>query len=366
MNLMTSMFPMHQTVLLTPQTGVFTGKTFKTAVVEKASDRMLVALPYHNGKIVLLPRGTPVKVEIPLKQVFFSEVGSKNLSGDSHCLELDLPYQLLKKEKLKAPRIITVTSGKGGAGKSTLVINLALALSKQGLRVCMVDCDFGTSNIDVLLNLCARYTIQDVIEGKKNIFEVLMEGPCRTAVVPGSSGFAPLTGITQAQAQKIINSLGRLEPYMDIFLIDTGPGISNNVMYLNRLADEIINVTTPEPHAITDTYAALKVMANWETRPALGLAVNRTENQEEGDSVAKRIISAAKRFLSVDLKYLGHIVEDNHVARSIKRLTPCLIKFPDSGASRCYREIAANINSLKQDGCNESTLKKLKKILPLT
>jgi len=358
---------MQQTVFLTPQTGVFANRTFKTVVLEKEADRLLISVPYHNGKVVLLPKGTPVKVEIPLRQVFFSEIGTKKAFGEQQCLELALPYQLMKKEKLKAPRIITVTSGKGGAGKSTLLINIAMALSKQGLRVCMVDCDLGTSNIDVLLNINARYTIQDVIEGKKNIFEILLEGPCRTVIAPGASGFQPLTSISESQAQKVINSLGQLEPYTDIILIDTGPGVSNNVMFFNQFADEVIMVTTPEPHSITDTYAALKVVVNLPNKPTLWLVVNRAEEKEEGDDTAGRIVSAAQRFLTLDIKYLGHVVDDIYVSRSIKRLSPCLLKFPESQASKCYKEIASRLSIFKQEQSpSSSPFKKLKKIIPLS
>ncbi len=359
------MFRLCQTVLLTPQTGVFAFKTFKTTVFEKTASHVLVSIPYDNGKIVLLPKGTHVKVEIPMKQVFYSEIGAKTTSGDYQCLELALPYQLLKKKNRKAPRIITVTSGKGGAGKSTLAINLAIALSKQGLRVCIVDCDLGTSNIDVLLNLNARYTIQDVIRNKKNIFEILVEGPCGTVIVPGSSGFQPLTGISEAEAQKVINSLGQLEPYTDIILIDTGAGVSNNVMYFNRMADEIIIVTTPEPHSITDTYATLRVMVDQKPPPVKWLVVNRAENQEEGDRTAERIVSAAKRFLSQDIRYLGFVADDIHVSRSIKRLSSCLVRYPDCEAAKCYRNLANKLTLLTPDNTNTSpTMNSLKKMLP--
>lgn len=364
---MNSVFRMHQTVLVTPQAGVFAHKTFKTLVIEQTADRLLISVPYYNGKVILLPKGTPVRVEIPLKQVFFSEIGSKTAFADHQCLELALPYQLLKKGKLKAPRIITVTSGKGGAGKSTLLINVAIALSMQGLRVCIVDCDLGTSNIDVLLNVNARYTIQDVIEGRKSIFDILVEGPCKTIIAPGSSGFQPLTSISEAQAQKVFNSLGQLEPYADIILIDTGPGVSNNVMFFNQLADEIITLTTPEPHSITDSYATLKVLVELETIPALWLVVNRAEDEEEADNVSGRIVSAAHRFLSLDINYLGHVLDDIDVSKSIKRLSPCLLKFPNSKASKCYRNIAYKLTEVnKQPAAASSPLEKLKKILPLS
>lgn len=364
---MNSVFRMNQAVLITPQAGVFANKTFKTVVIEKTEDRLLISMPYYNGKVVLLPKGTPVRVEIPLKQVFFSEVGTKTAFGEYRCLELALPYQILKKDRLKAPRIITVTSGKGGAGKSTVLINLAMALSRQGLRVCIVDCDLGTSNIDVLLNINVRYTIQDVIEGRKNIFEILVEGPCRTIIAPGSSGFQPLTNISEAQAQKVLNSLGMLEPYTDIILIDTGPGVSNNVMFFNQLADEIIMVTTPEPHSITDTYSALKVLVDLKNIPLIWLAVNRVETKEEADSTAQRIVSAAERFLSININYLGHVVDDIHVSRSIKRLSPCLLKFPDSPASICYQNLATKLSFLnKQNTPNISPFERLKKMLSLS
>jgi len=361
---MSSNFRTQQLLLITPQAGVFANRTFKSLVMEKKTDRLHISIPYHKGKMVLLPRGIPVKVEIPLKTVFFSEIGNKCAGGDSPFLELVLPYQIIKKERIKAPRIITVTSGKGGAGKTTLLINLAVKLSQQGFRVCIVDCDLGTSNIDVLLNLHARHTIQDVIEGRKNIFEILIEGPNNIVVVPGSSGFKPLTRILESQAQKVINSLGALEPYIDIILIDTGPGVSDNVMFFNRLADEIIMLTTTEPHSITDCYATLKVLMDKEPIPVLGLVVNKAEDKKEADSVAERIVSAAKRFLSLDIIYLGHVVDDIHVSKSIKRLCPCLLKFPNCNASWCYQRIAAKVCEIKQNSQPAPPLERIKRILP--
>lgn len=363
---MNSAFRIQQSLMITPQTGVLAQRTLKSLVVEKRADRLLISIPYYNGKVALLPKGTPVKVEIPLKKIFFSEINCKTAFGDHPCLELPLPYQMLKKDRLKTPRIITVTSGKGGAGKTTLLINLAVRLSQQGLRVCVVDCDLGTSNIDVLLNLHARYTIQDVIEGRKNIFDILMEGPNNIVVAPGSSGFQPLTRISEAQAQKVINSLGELEPYVDVILLDTGPGVSDNVMLFNRLADEIIMLTTTEPHSITDCYASLKVLMDQEPCPALGLVVNRAEDKKEGDEVAARILSAAKRFLSLEITYLGHVVDDIHVSKSIKRLSPCLLKYPNSNAARCYQAIASKVRERREDTPPIHTLEKLRQILPFT
>ena len=363
---MNSSFRIQQSLLITPQAGVLANRTLKSLVMEKKGDRLLISIPYYNGKVVLLPKGTPVKVEIPLKNVFFSEINSKTSGGEHPCLELVLPYQMLKKDRLKAPRIITVTSGKGGAGKTTLLINLAVQLSRQGLRVGVVDCDLGTSNIDVLLNLHTRHTIQDVIEGRKNIFDILIEGPNNLVVAPGSSGFQPLTRISEAQAQKVINSLGELEPYLDIILIDTGPGVSDNVMFFNRLADEIIMLTTTEPHSITDCYATLKVLMDKEPSPVMGLVVNKAEDQKEADDVAARILSAAKRFLSLEITYLGHVVEDIHVSKSIKRLCPCIIKYPNSEASRCYQKIAAAVWEEKNASPAFPALGRLKQILPFT
>jgi len=352
-----------QILYIKPQSGLYEKQVFKSEVLYISSTTFKIKIPYHRGKIVLLPVGTMVEIEIPGKQAFYSEIIKKTSFGTETCFELVLPYQLIKQKRQKAPRIITITSGKGGVGKSTFLINAAMALSQVGQRVCIVDADLGTANIDVLLNLNARYTLKDIVEGRKNIFETLLEGPNNSIIVPGTSGFQALANITEAEVQKVINSLGLLEPYVDIIFIDTSPGVSNNTMYFNQFADQIVILTTPEPHAITDAYATLKVLTDKKITADLGIVINRAANETEAREISDRIINAARRFLSLNITRLGFVEEDPHVMKSIKRLYPCVLRYPESPASHCYRKIAEKI--IKSEPARPVTfLEKLKHILP--
>ncbi|NLO89330.1 MAG: MinD/ParA family protein [Clostridia bacterium] len=329
-----------------PLTGIYKGQVLKGEIINAFSKTFKIKIPYHRNKIVLLPSGTMVRVEIPERMSFLSEIVSKTFLKGQSCFELTIPYQLTKAGKKHAPHIITVTSGKGGVGKSTLLINVAMALSKQGMRVCIVDADMGTANIDVLLNLNARASLQDLLRGNKNIFQIIMEGPCGSTVVPGTSGFQAPDCVTEAEVQKIINSLGLLERYVDIILVDTSPGVLNNSMLFNQFADFIIVLATPEPHAITDAYAALKIFKDKKIQSKLGLVVNRVFSRSEAYDVSHRIIKAAQKFLSLDINDLGFVMEDPNVLKSVRRLWPCVLQYPHSPASQCYEKIAGNLKGL--------------------
>ena len=356
----------HQIVHIRPQSGIHEGRLLKSRVIHRTPTAVLITLPYLQGKVALLPTGTMLSVEDAGGLSFHSEIISKTTFASHVCLELELPYNIIKQGRKSSPRIITVTSGKGGAGKTSFLINTAVAFSQMGKRVCIVDGDLGTANVDVLLNLNAYFTIEDVLEDKKRIFDILLEGPAGTIVVPGASGFQPLTSISQGEVQKLINHLGQLEPYVDIILIDTCPGVSNNVMFFNQLADEIIMLTTPEPHSITDAYATLKVLVDKKTTPTMGLVINRAEDRTEAENISLRITQAARRFLSMDILQLGYVLDDPHVPQSIKRLQPCVLKYPEAPASICYRKIASQLLRTRHERSQGSPTGKLKKILRLS
>jgi flagellar biosynthesis protein FlhG len=354
-----------QVIHITPQSGFYKNQAFKSEILKVSQNSFLTKTPYYQGKIVLLPVGTLVKIDIPNKQTFYSEIVSKNLKGSQTCVELLMPYQIMKKKKIRAPKIITVTSGKGGVGKTTLLLNMAMILGQKGLRVCIVDADLGTANIDVLLNLNAQYTLKDIVEGRKNIFGVLLEGPYNSVIIPGTSGFQALTNISQAEVQKIINRFALLEPYIDIILIDTCPGVSNNTMYFNQYADQIILVTTSEPHAITDAYATLKVLVDKKIIPNVSLVINKVEKKAEAEEISERIVSAAKKFLSLNISGLGFIYEDCHVAKSVKRLFPCVIKYPECKATSCYKIISNKLYASYKESFNNLPLfERLKHMIP--
>ncbi|NLJ99647.1 MAG: MinD/ParA family protein [Clostridia bacterium] len=344
------------TIYLTSETGFYKNETFKSEVVKTTKNSFLIKTLYDHGKVVLLPVGMLVKVDVQNGSSFYSEIIEKNPKGHRGCLELLLPYQRIKKKEYRAPKIITVTSGKGGVGKTTILLNLAAALSQMGLKICVVDADLGTANVDVLLNLNAHHTLKDIADGKLSIYDVLLEGPNNCVVIPGTSGFQAMTSITEAQVQRIVNRLGLLGRYIDLILVDTCPGVSNNTMFFNQFADQAILITSTEPHAITDAYAALKVMVDRLILPELFLIVNKAEDESEAREISGRITNAAKKFLSLNVIDLGYVFDDPYVVKSVKRLTPCVLKYPESMASDCYNKIAHNIYTTHRKTINNLPL----------
>ena len=262
------------------------------------------------------------------------------------------------------PKIIAVTSGKGGVGKTNFVINVAIALAQKGVRTFIIDADLGTANIDVLLNLHPRYTLQDLIEGTKdNILDIIVEGPEGVQVVPGGSGFQSLADLSERSLAQVIEKFEPLQDYADVILIDTGAGLSRNVIKFVLAADEVIVITTTEPHAITDAYAIIKVLDDKDSTLNIKLIVNRAESKKEAVQIMKRMESVVERFLSINLASLGYISEDSNIKKAVKNLTPLIKYSPHSLAAKSITRLADKINPHLQSDINKkSFLAKLKKI----
>lgn len=195
---------------------------------------------------------------------------------------------LLAGIKKKTARVITVTSGKGGVGKTNITINLAIALSELGKRVIILDADFGLANIDVLFGIVPQFTLVDVINNKKNILEVLADGPKNIKFISGGSGVEELVKLEKAQLERFVENISLLDKLADIILIDTGAGLSENVMSFVMAADEVLLVTTPEPTSITDAYALIKMVSNRNREKVIKVIVNRAENVGEADDILNK------------------------------------------------------------------------------
>jgi flagellar biosynthesis protein FlhG len=183
----------------------------------------------------------------------------------------------------KIARVITVTSGKGGVGKTNITINLALALSKKGLKVAILDADFGLANIDVLFGIIPKYTLLDLIHDEKNIFEILTDGPDNIKFLSGGSGVEELIRIDRKKLRKFVSSISLLDKLFDVILIDTGAGLSQNVMSFIMAADEVLLVTTPEPTAITDAYALVKMVSRRDKKKPINIIVNKADSVREAE-----------------------------------------------------------------------------------
>ena len=243
----------------------------------------------------------------------------------------------------RSARVITVTSGKGGVGKTNITINLAIALSEQGLRVVILDADFGLANIDVLFGIIPQYTLVDVIKNKKNILEILSDGPKNTKFISGGSGVEDLVKLDRQQLLKFVENMALLDKLADIIIVDTGAGLSENVMSFIMAADEVLLVTTPEPTSITDAYALIKMVSNRDKTKKIRVLINRADNAGEADDVMNKLILVADKFLGIVLEPAGHILQDDAVVKAVKQQQPFSISFPRSQAAKSIKEISARM-----------------------
>lgn len=248
-----------------------------------------------------------------------------------------------------AARVLAVASGKGGVGKTNVAVNLAVTFAKQGYQVVVLDCDLGLANVDALLGLHPKFTLQHVLTRQRRLEEVVLEGPAGVRIVPGASGLSELADLTDAQRDDLMARLGGIDGMADIVILDTGAGISANVLQFVVAAGDVLIVTTPEPTAITDAYALIKVVtsrvtqARGEAPMRMRLVVNQTMNDAEARETATNIVTVAKRFLDVDVEPLGGIPADPAVLRAVRAQGPFTLLTPRAPASQAVERLAMRI-----------------------
>lgn len=243
-------------------------------------------------------------------------------------------------------RVIAITSGKGGVGKTNIVGNLGYAFTKLGKKVLILDADMGLGNLDVLLGLAPKYNLSHVITGEKAIAEILVEGPGKMKILPASSGIQELTHLTKDQKLQILSQLDLLIDSVDVLLIDTAAGISSNVMDFNATAQEVVVVVSPEPTSITDAYALMKVLSLKYSGKACKLMVNMVKRPEEGREVFRQLQLVTDRFLDIKIEYLGYVLFDGKVTKGVKNQKIVSELYPDTLASRCFTDISRKISSM--------------------
>lgn len=249
----------------------------------------------------------------------------------------------IRVDQKKTARIISVTSGKGGVGKTSLSVNLAAHLSKQGTKILLIDADLGLSNVEIMLGVTPSYTLKDVIKHGKDIEDVIINGPYNLDFISGGNGFLELAELSEIEREEILIKIHKLAELYDIIIIDTGAGISKNVTAFLTISDEIIVITTSEPTALTDAYSIMKVISEEKLKQKIGLIINRVKTKSEFQQASNILISTAKKFLGEEIKSLGYVYEDPNVRKTIYKKTPFVIYYPDSKASDCIIDIVANL-----------------------
>jgi flagellar biosynthesis protein FlhG len=243
----------------------------------------------------------------------------------------------------KGIRVIAVTSGKGGVGKSNVVSNLAIALSSQGKKVLVLDADLGLGNLDVLLGLSPAYNMNNVLNGEKSLLEIIVDGPAGIKIIPAGSGVQEFTSLGQHEKLKLLDELDMLEEKFDIMIVDTEAGISENVTYFSVAAQEIIVVVTPEPTSITDVYALIKLLATRYSEHHFKVLVNMAKDSEDALEVFRKLANVAGRYLDISLDYLGCVIKDEKVVEAVKRQRAVSDLFPESEAANCFATLARRV-----------------------
>ncbi|WP_276929605.1 MinD/ParA family protein [Herbinix luporum] len=257
--------------------------------------------------------------------------------------------KLVKEQNSPKPtsRVITVTSGKGGVGKSSISVNLALALSRLEKKVLILDADFGLANIEVMLGIRPKYNLADLMFKGKNLPDIITNGPENIGFISGGSGIQELTNLTKDQIIYLINKLVELDQTVDIIIIDTGAGITDSVLQFATASSEILLVTTPEPTSITDAYALLKTLnkkANFSVEDtAIRLIANRVTLDEKADDIYEKLKTVASKFLNLNLDYLGYIPLDNTVSKAVIRQQPVISVYPNSSFAKQINSFAMKL-----------------------
>ena len=249
----------------------------------------------------------------------------------------------------RALKIATIASGKGGVGKSSLCVNMALALSKLGYRVLVVDADFGLANVDVMLGVNAKYNMGHLLRGERTIGEIIQEGTNGVRFISGGSGVFELLQMDETNLRRIMNDLTGLNNPADVILFDAGAGINDHLLQLIEASNEAIIVTTPEPTAFVDAYALIKTIVGNGRYPSLRLVMNKCESRKEAQTAVEGFVKVIKRHLKLDIEVLGYILYDHDIVNSIKSQTPVMVSNPNGTTSKNILDITRTLMEIPID-----------------
>lgn len=256
---------------------------------------------------------------------------------------------IIKAEHVQRPmaRVLTVTSGKGGVGKSNTAINLAIQFRKQGQRVIILDADFGLANIEIMFGTVPKHNLCDLIYQGKNIRDIITWGPMEVGFVSGGSGIVGMSNLSRDYLAYIIKNLTELDAIADVIIVDTGAGIADAVLEFLVASGEILLITTPEPTSITDSYSLLKALnRNPRFSPentVVKMIANKVEEEEEGEIVFGKLNAVVSRYLNMSFSYLGAVPQDGQLAKAVMQQVPVSQQNPNAKSSMAYERIAAKL-----------------------
>jgi len=246
-------------------------------------------------------------------------------------------------EAVESARVISVTSGKGGVGKTNIAANMAIALATGGQRVLLLDMDMGLANADVVLGVDARVNWWHVLRGGRDIREAIVPAPGGIDLLAGGSGLSGLTDLSEFERHRLLRDIESLRRLYNVMVLDCGAGISRSVVAFALAADLVVVVATPEPTALTDAYAMIKMLSRQNTDRSIGLVVNQAVSRREAQQVYERIATVAARFLHVAVMDFGYVLQDDAVQTAVRRRKPVLLSQPGSAARACITAVASKL-----------------------
>lgn len=263
-------------------------------------------------------------------------------------------------------RVITVTSGKGGVGKSNISVNLAIQLSRLDKKVVILDADFGLANVEVMLGIRPQYNLADMMFKGKSLRDVISAGPENIGFISGGSGLREMTNLSRDQVQNLVRMIYGLDNIADVVIIDTGAGISDNVIELVMASSEVLLVATPEPTSITDAYALLKTLCRkpefYKNHSKIRMVANRTHGYDEGKELFDKLDTVVKKFLKMKMEYLGYIPYDEKLLKAVMKQLPVSLAYPNAASSRAILEMAMFLEN-RTDGIEQGQSKGLSGLL---
>lgn len=263
---------------------------------------------------------------------------------------------IIKKQNTRQhlARVITVTSGKGGVGKSNVSVNLAIQFGKMKKRVVILDADFGLANVEVMLGIRPKYNLADMMFRGKSLKDIITPGPEGIGFISGGSGLREMTNLGSDQVKSLVRMMYELDQIADVVIVDTGAGISDTVIDLVISSSEVLLVATPEPTSITDAYALLKTLCRhqefYENRARIHMVANRARSYQEGRELFEKLDAVVEKFLNLQMEYLGHIPYDEKLPRSVMRQQPVAIAYPNAASARAMLDLAMLLENGRDEG----------------
>ncbi|MFD2168168.1 MinD/ParA family protein [Thalassotalea euphylliae] len=257
---------------------------------------------------------------------------------------IDQASGLRRMQELKQIKVIAVSGGKGGVGKTNVSLNTSIALAKQGKKVLVLDADLGLANVDVMLGLRVQKNISHVLSGECELDDIIIEGPCGIKIIPATSGTQSMVDLTPSEHAGLIRAFSDMQTDFDVLLVDTAAGISDMVLSFARAAQDVMLVVTDEPTSITDCYALMKLLSRDHGVFKFKVVANMVRSVKEGQNLFAKLTKVTDRFLDVALELVAIVPFDENIRKAVRKQQAIVDAFPDSPASKAFAQLATKVN----------------------